>query len=66
MKRIVTSDRHIDDMYGDAYNSGIQNVIKILNKNLGTKLFYARDWATIDSVCEELGIKFDDDGEIVR
>ena len=56
----------IGSLYAEAYNSAIRNVIALLNETMGTKFFYARDWAQVDALIEKLGIRFDIDGEIIK
>ena len=50
---------------GEAFNCAIKNVAHVLNETLGTKYFYSRDWATLELLADNLGIRFNIDGEIV-
>ena len=56
----------IEDLYAEAYNSAIINVISAMNDKMGTHYFYARDWAAVHELIAVLGIKFDENGEILR
>ena len=61
-----TYDINSTAMCGEAYVSAITNVACMLNKTMGTNFFYARDWAQLDMLAEKLGIRFDENGNIVR
>ena len=61
-KRVYT----IDTMCGAHWSDAVLNVIDILNEELGLDLFVFRDGNAIDTVCEKLGIRFDDDSNIVK
>lgn len=61
-----TFDITSNAMCGEAYNNAIMSVIDVLNTTMGTKFFYSRDWAQIDMLAEKLGIKFDENGNIVK
>ena len=56
----------INELFGEAYKEAIIQVIEVLNNELGTNFFYARDWARIDTIALRLGITFDENGEIVK
>ena len=56
----------IETLYGEAWSDAVLNVINVLNEELGLDLTVCRNGNTIDTVCEKLGIRFDDDSNIVR
>lgn len=62
MKRTFT----IDELYASAYVSAIGNVISVLNSTMKTKYFFFRDCVAVEIMAMRLGIKFDEDGEIVK
>ena len=56
----------ITELYGNAWETAIENAIYELNKTLKLNLFFARDNNQVDTLCERLGIRFDENGEIVK
>lgn len=58
--------KKINELYGEAYNTAINNVIQLLNDTVGTELFYARDWAKAEDVALKSGMVFDLNGEFTR
>lgn len=51
---------------GEAYNEAIREVAEVLNEELGTNLFCARDWARLEAIALKLGVTFNENGEIVK
>ena len=56
----------ITDLCGEAYREALAEVADVLNSTMGTSFFFTRDWASLDMLAEELGVKFYMDGEIIR
>ena len=56
----------IDELFGENWNTAIQNVINVLNKGRSEKLFYQRDKFYVEDVAMALGLRFTVDGEIAK
>lgn len=53
-------------LFGAAYEEALTEVAEVLNKHLGTKLWYGRDWVALEEIALALGVDFTANGEIVR
>ena len=56
----------VDDMFGASYQYGLESVIDVLNAELGLNLSYRDDWEAVHNICDTFGIKFDENGNILR
>lgn len=58
----------IDQLIGESWNNAVVNVITILNygRMEGDKLFYQRDRFFVEDTAMALGIRFTEDGDIIR
>lgn len=56
----------INQLIGEEYREAICNVMWELNNIFGNNLFFGRDDAKVDMLAEKLGIRFDENGNIVR
>ena len=56
----------VDDMFGALYQDGLESVIDVLNAELGLNLSYRDDWEAVHNICDIFGIKFDENGNILR
>lgn len=56
----------IEHMYASAYEEAITQVADILNSTLGTNYTYIEDWAVLDMLAEQLGVQFDENGNIIK
>lgn len=60
------SKHEIDDLIGTAYNDAIENVIAVINRKAGREVFFSpRDKFAIEDIAQALGVRFDENGEIV-
>jgi hypothetical protein len=55
-----------DNLCGYAFDSAMNNVIKIINRYCNTSLTYEGNWEAIENIANELGISFDANGEIIK
>lgn len=63
MKTYTMNDWQIQ---GSAYNEALKEVAEVINEAMGTNFFYRRDWVALEEVATRLGVRFNEDGEIVR
>ena len=52
----------INDLFGEAYNSAINNIITTVNK-LGWCWDYRNNWSDAEHLANETGMRFDCNGE---
>ena len=64
----MTKGFKIDQLIGESWNNAVANVITVLNHGRmeGDKLFYQRDRFFVEDTAMELGIRFTEDGDIIR
>lgn len=55
--------KEIDELYGEAYVNGIENVASVLNRRLGLSLSHKENWESIEYICKDFNIRFDENGE---
>lgn len=56
----------IDELISIAYQNAIQEVIDVVNRELGLSLFYFRDWSGVETLACKLGLRFTKDGNIIK
>lgn len=55
----------INDLCASAWESAIDNAAKKINVALGTDFNRSIDWYTIEVLAERMGLKFDENGNIL-
>ena len=55
----------IKNLYASAWESAIDNAAKKINVALGTDFNRSIDWYTIEVLAERMGLKFDENGNIL-
>lgn len=53
----------IDELYGEAWNSAIEYVGRVIGMDA---LDIMRKWTDIEDIAVKLGVRFDANGEIIR
>lgn len=56
----------IDELYGDNWINAIVEVLYLLNRGRDNKLFYMRDKFFVEEMAQKLGVRFTENGNIVR
>lgn len=56
----------IQQLFGENWNTAIMSVIDILNRERSDKLFYHRDKFYVEDIAIALGMRFDDEGNIIK
>lgn len=63
---MIMKGKTIEFMFASAYENALTNVADEINKQMGTNFSYVRDWASLDIIAGKLGVRFDDNGEIIK
>ena len=58
----------INELHGESYNEALRNIADIINSHISPlqKKFVARDYVALEDIAKRFGIKFDENGEIIR
>ena len=57
--------KEIDELVGNNYDKAIDNVITVLRRRLRIDIFQVSTRLAIEEICHDLGIRFDETGNIV-
>lgn len=56
----------IENMCGAAWSDAVMNVMAVLNEELGLDLNWLQNGNQIETICTKLGIRFDEESNIVK
>lgn len=65
-KKNLTESFTIDDMYAGAWNEAIEEIVNIINEELGQEVCSIQEWTPIENIASRLGVRFNENGEILR
>ena len=66
VRRIIEEMKRIDELCANAWWSAVDNVAKAVNRRLNTNYSAKADWDMLENIAMDFGIRFDDNGEIVK
>ena len=55
----------IDKLYGNAYETAINNIISIINNTLKTEFDYILDCEKFEHLAVKLNLEFDENGNLI-